>query len=83
MGYQRGAFSRIPIRWNEQRGTLEIGRREGSWPGMPVTRLLRIRWMIPGRPLDLDAKADREITYTGQAVTLSGAAAKEGSSHAS
>ena len=45
LGYQKGAYSRIPIRWDERNSTLLIGAREGSgYAGMPGTRTIRIRW---------------------------------------
>src|SRR3712207_9447076 len=64
--YRRGAYSRIPIRWDERSGTLTIGAREGRWPGMAATRTFNIRWNRPGngRPLDLDGAPDASVTYT-------------------
>ncbi|MDB5691750.1 MAG: alpha-xylosidase [Alphaproteobacteria bacterium] len=64
LGYQRGAFSRIPIRWDERAHVLTIGARQGAFPNMLRTRTFRIRWISPGRPFDLEA-ADAEIRYSG------------------
>ena len=36
---------------------------------MAATRIIRVRWVKPGRPLDLDA-ADQTVTYTGAPLTL-------------
>ena len=36
--YENGAFSRIPLSWNEAEGTLTIGAREGSFEGMATER---------------------------------------------
>jgi alpha-D-xyloside xylohydrolase len=66
LGYQRGAFTRIPLSWNERTRTLTIGARQGAFPGMLKARTVRIRWITPGRPLDLDA-ADTELHYDGAA----------------
>ena len=41
-GYERGEFSTIPLRWDEAGGTLSIGRRTGSYPGMPAEREVRV-----------------------------------------
>jgi alpha-D-xyloside xylohydrolase len=72
--YLSGAFARIPMRWNEQAGTLTIGRREGSFPGMAERREIRVRWYRPGgaRLLELDGRADETVTYDGhqQVLTL-------------
>lgn len=65
--YLNGAFARIPLRYDERTGTLTIGAREGSFPGMTQNRVVKIRWFKPGRarPLDLDGAADATVTYTG------------------
>jgi alpha-D-xyloside xylohydrolase len=69
LGYQRGAFSRIPISWDERAHALTIGARQGAFPAMLRTRTFRIRWITPGRPLDLDA-GDTELCYDGVARTV-------------
>ena len=71
MGYRRGAFARIPIRYDERTGTLTIGAREGRWPGMAARRTVHVRWTTPGRPraLDLEAK-DATVVYTGSAISV-------------
>jgi alpha-D-xyloside xylohydrolase len=70
--YLSGAFSRIPVSWNQVTKTLTIGAREGKFVGMRGMRRIRVRWFRPGaaRPFAMDGKADTSITYTGQPVTL-------------
>jgi len=67
--YLNGKSARIPLHYVERTKTLTIGARQGSWTGMATTRTIRIRWITPGRPLDLDA-ADRTVTYTGAPLTI-------------
>ena len=67
--YLSGKYARIPLRWNQATRTLTIGARQGSYPGMAGARRIHVRWVTPGRPLDLDA-ADQTVTYNGAAVTL-------------
>jgi len=67
--YLNGKFARIPLRYEERTKTLTIDAREGNWPGMAATRLIRIRWVTPGRPLDLN-QADTTITYSGKPVVV-------------
>ena len=67
--YLNGKYSRIPFAWNDGAKTLIIGAREGSYSGMAGTRTIRIRWVRPGRPLDLDA-ADLTVTYAGAPMTV-------------
>jgi alpha-D-xyloside xylohydrolase len=70
--YLNGAFSRIPIAYDEATKTLVIGNREGSYPGMAAQRRINVRWYGPGQPraFAADAKADTSIVYTGQSVSL-------------
>lgn len=68
--YRKGGYSLIPIRWDGRSGTLTIGRRAGSWRGMPARRVFHVRWMRAGRPFDLEAKPDATVGYEGEAVTL-------------
>ena len=61
--YEKGACTRIPIRWDDATRTLTLGEREGSFPGMPETR--RIQVTLPdGSP------AGEVLTYTGAPVSL-------------
>src|SRR5690606_23486921 len=71
-GYERGEFARIPLAWNEAKGELVIGSREGSYPGMVGQREIRVRW-IDGPRGDagtLEPEADAIVRYTGNAVTV-------------
>ncbi len=63
--YQRGGFARIPLAWDEARHTLTIGKRAGSFKGMAKSRVFNIRWIGDAQALDLDAKPDRSVVYTG------------------
>ena len=49
--------------------TLTIGLREGSYSGMTAARTIRVRWIKPGRPLDLES-ADMTVAYTGAPIKL-------------
>ncbi|HEY6546570.1 MAG TPA: TIM-barrel domain-containing protein, partial [Vicinamibacteria bacterium] len=40
--YEQGAFATIPMRWDERSGTLRIGERSGSFPGMLRSREIRV-----------------------------------------
>jgi len=71
-GYEKGEFSRIPMRYDAAKGTLVIGARSGSFPGMPEERTFKVRWIKPGAkaPSDFDAKADATIAYKGAEVSV-------------
>lgn len=69
-GYERGELSRTPIRYDDATGTLTVGEREGSFPGMPATRVFHVRWISPGesRAADFDTAPDASLEYSGQVV---------------
>jgi alpha-D-xyloside xylohydrolase len=69
-GYRRGAYARIPVAYDDAAGTLTIGARTGQgFAGMQGSRTMRVRWITPGRALDLDA-ADTTVRYNGQAIVV-------------
>lgn len=71
-GYEKGEFARIPIRYDAAAGTLTIGARSGSFPGMAEERTFKVRWIKDGAaaPSDLDAKADATVSYKGAEVVV-------------
>jgi alpha-D-xyloside xylohydrolase len=70
--YLNGAFARVPIRYDERTGTLTIGAREGSYPGMVANRTIHVRWTTPKQPrrLDFNAKPDATVAYSGGQQTV-------------
>lgn len=64
--YEDGAFSRIPVRYQESTHTLTINRREGSFPGMLAQRNFRIVWVTKDKPVQFDTTAGTVIRYNGQ-----------------
>jgi alpha-D-xyloside xylohydrolase len=70
--YERGEFARIPIRYDDASGTLSIGARSGSFPGMISARTFNVRWIGPGEANagDLDAAVDESLRYSGQPITF-------------
>jgi alpha-D-xyloside xylohydrolase len=70
--YEKGEFSRIPIRYDDASGTVSIGTRSGDFPGMVTTRTFNVRWIAPGEAnaADLDTASDASLTYSGQPVTF-------------
>jgi alpha-D-xyloside xylohydrolase len=69
-GYERGEFARIPLRWDNTRHTLTIGKREGAFPGMLAGRTFEIVLVTPDRPVGFSftPKADRTIPYRGEPI---------------
>jgi alpha-D-xyloside xylohydrolase len=50
-GYEKGAFATTPFRWDEKSGTLTIGERTGSFPGMVQSREIRVVFVAKGAPV--------------------------------
>ena len=76
-GYSRGEWSRILVSYNEASGTLTIGARQGTFPGMIANRVFHVRW-ISGPAADavkFDAKPGQSVSYSGQAVEVQRSAA--------
>lgn len=71
-GYERGESSRIPLAWDERRGELRIGAREGAYPGMQASREIRVRF-VDGPRADagaLEPQADASVRYDGKALVV-------------
>lgn len=70
--YEKGAFSVIPIKYNEATKTITVGDRKGSFNGMLSKRVFRFRSITPveAKNLDLDAKSDREVVYEGKKLLI-------------
>lgn len=58
--YESGAYSLIPLTWNEDKQTLTIGKRQGEFEGMQQKRTFTI---VKG-----DAK--KEVVYTGKKIQI-------------
>jgi len=83
-GYTRGEWSRIPISYNDATGTLTIGARQGTFPGMIADRVFNVRWISgpTANAINFDAKADQSVHYSGQAVEIQRSAAPAHKAHA-
>ena len=69
--YEKGAFSLIPIHWNEAERTLTIGKRSGNYDGMLCERDFRVVLVRPGAGCGLDNESsDYTVHYTGEEVTI-------------
>ncbi|HEX6276705.1 MAG TPA: glycoside hydrolase family 31 protein [Polyangiaceae bacterium] len=67
-GYEKGAFSRIPLSWDDAARRLTIGPREGSYPGMLTERTFHVVLVTRGKAagFSFSPRADASVTYSGQ-----------------
>ena len=70
--YESGAYSVIPIRWNDAESKLSIGDREGSFAGMPESTKIRIVLVRSGHGIGeaASSSADAEVDYDGKAIEV-------------
>jgi alpha-D-xyloside xylohydrolase len=68
--YEKNEHSVISIRWEDRSGTLTIGAREGSFPGMVEHRRFRAVLVTSGQGTgaEMTASANAEIDYDGKEV---------------
>jgi alpha-D-xyloside xylohydrolase len=71
-GYEQGARAVIPIRWDESAGTLTLGQRVGSYPGMSREIGFNIFFVSEGHGsgANVSTQADKEIRYSGQSIQI-------------
>jgi alpha-D-xyloside xylohydrolase len=64
--YERGERATTLLRWNDATRTLQIGARQGRFPGMVARRTLNVKLMAaPGQ-----AEQSRSVDYQGQAAEI-------------
>ncbi|MGB7137724.1 MAG: TIM-barrel domain-containing protein [Acidobacteriaceae bacterium] len=70
--YEKGAWAIIPVRWDDASSTLTLGAHTGSYPGMPQHRTFRVILVSANHGVgpQIAAKADREVQYDGQSVSV-------------
>jgi alpha-D-xyloside xylohydrolase len=69
--YEKGQHSTIPIHWNDASGTLTLGARSGSFPGMLAQRTFDIVLIRKGLGLGAAVtKPDRVVKYDGTATAI-------------
>jgi alpha-D-xyloside xylohydrolase len=70
--YEKGAFSNIPVSYNEATKTLTIGDRKGSFDGMLQQRKFNIIWITKNNKTGIDTQrsTDQAVNYSGRSVTV-------------
>jgi alpha-D-xyloside xylohydrolase len=70
--YEKGAFSRIPLVWNDATKTLRIGAREGTFAGMLGERTFHVVRIAKDKPVafSFTPKPDVTVKYSGQALDV-------------
>jgi alpha-D-xyloside xylohydrolase len=71
-GYERGELAHTPMSYDDAAGTLSIGARSGTFPGMVATRTFNVRWISQGETdaANFDVPPDASQPYSGQPITF-------------
>ncbi len=70
--YEKGAFSIIPVSWNEATGELTIGKRQGEYDGMAKEQAFRVVFISKTNAVSIDRKVSSEkLKYTGEELKVS------------
>jgi alpha-D-xyloside xylohydrolase len=71
-GYESGAYSTIPMRWDDQSKSLTIGERSGKFSGMLESRTFRIVYVHDGHGAggELTADQDKTVKYVGKELVI-------------
>lgn len=68
--YEKGAYTTIPVAYNDASKTLTIGRRTGQFSGMMQQRTFKVVLVSPSRPVGYGQEtAARTILYKGKKIT--------------
>ena len=70
--YEKGAYSLIPVSWNEVSQTLTIGKRLGEFEGMPQERIINVIIVSDKKAvrLDFETTPDKVIHYDGRETSV-------------
>ncbi len=68
--YEKGAFARVPLHWDDAAKTLTIGKREGSFEGALSERIFNLVLVSKQKPVSFSfsPQVDRTVHYSGDKV---------------
>jgi len=71
--YEQRSFATIHMTWNDNTRQLTLDHRQGSYPGMQVSKVFRVVIADgkPFNPLAAEATPAREILYDGKRMRVS------------
>ena len=69
--YEKGAYSTIPISWNDSTRILRIGKRAGSFTGMTKEHTFRVVWVSAGHGVGVPSTSDPDVLVHYRGTLLS------------
>ena len=69
--YEKGKYTTVPFRWNEQQQTLTVDKQQGSYAGALKKCVLNIIWVneLNGKGIEISPKA-KTVVYTGEKISV-------------
>ena len=70
--YEKGAFTEIPLHWNDRAHVLTIGDRKGEFPGMLAEHHFQIVLVAPDHPTPVSASpaVSASAVYVGKQIAV-------------
>jgi len=70
--YEKGAYTTIPLHWDDAKRSLTIGERHGQFPEMLQSRTFRVTFVREnhGVGVDVTENADKVVTYSGKEIAV-------------
>jgi alpha-D-xyloside xylohydrolase len=70
--YEKGKYATIPMAWNDEKHTLTIGKRSGSFSGLLKERTFHVVWVSEnhGAGISIVEKPDAIVHYRGREITV-------------
>ncbi len=67
--YEKGAYTSIPISWNDQTKAISVGDRKGKFDGMLQNRMFRVVVISKGQAIGFDDQTTFvELKYSGEKI---------------
>ena len=69
--YEKGKYTMIPFKWNEQQQTLTIDKQQGDYKGALKKRVLNIVWVneADGHGIEMSSK-NKTVIYSGEKMSV-------------
>ncbi|WP_245952561.1 TIM-barrel domain-containing protein [Chitinophaga skermanii] len=70
--YEKGAYAKITLQYNDNSKVLTIGQRQGNFKGMLTQRTFKIVWVnqVGAKPFDLEAAPNETLHYKGKEMVV-------------
>jgi len=69
--YEKGKYTIIPFKWDEERNTLTIGVKQGNYPGSLTNRIFNIIFVTESEGIGITVSAmNKKVYYSGKQIEV-------------